>query len=138
VREILNTNYPDLLRSTTLERVTLDVDISLARAGDLEAARAWGRRLAEAVVAVASDHAARTSATSVASPFAPMLSPDEPAVTLPPDADTSKLDALIQQVGPECDAFGKYKLSPSMADRCPGRASSRRPHRGMVHRSSRG
>src|SRR5262249_49000402 len=49
--EILRTNHPDVLQDArTLESVAVDVDISLARAGDLEAGRAWGRRLAEAVV----------------------------------------------------------------------------------------
>lgn len=39
---------------------------------------------------------------------------------VPPDTDTSKLDALIAQVGTECDAFGKYKQSPLDGKAMPG------------------
>jgi hypothetical protein len=38
----------------------------------------------------------------------------------PPGTDTSKLDALIAQVGAECDAFGKYKQSPLDGKAMPG------------------
>ena len=38
----------------------------------------------------------------------------------PPDADTTKVDALIARVSAECDAFGKYKLSPLDGRSIPG------------------
>jgi hypothetical protein len=43
----------------------------------------------------------------------------------PPDADTSKVDALIAQVGSECDAFSKYKQSPLDGENIPGQAARR-------------
>ena len=38
----------------------------------------------------------------------------------PDDKDTSKVDALIDQVGAECDAFAKYKASPLEGAAMPG------------------
>jgi len=75
--EIVRAKHPELLRDgRTLDRVAVDLDISLARGGDLEAGRAWGRRLAEALVAAASRKPDGTPAPSVAPASAAMASPD--------------------------------------------------------------
>jgi hypothetical protein len=43
---------------------------------------------------------------------------------VPPGTDTTKIDALIARVGAECDAFGRFKLSPLRGADIPGRTSS--------------
>src|SRR5262249_18887773 len=72
------------------DRVAVDVDISPARAGDLEAGQVWGRRLAEALIAAASGKAEGIPAPTVAPGIAAMASPDGgtdgPKDAGPPDA----------------------------------------------------
>src|SRR5262245_27221443 len=89
--EIVREKHPELLKDgRTLDRVTVDVDISLARAGDLEAGQVWGRRLAEALIAAASGKAEGIPAPTVAPGIAAMASPDGgtdgPKDAGPPDA----------------------------------------------------
>src|SRR5262245_34908889 len=89
--EIVRAKHPEALRdSRTLERLAVDVDISLGRGGDLEAGREWGRRLAEAIIAAVSGKADSGSASAAAPATTPMASPDDTtaAPAAPPTSTT--------------------------------------------------